>query len=117
MMRRRAPIDDRQEFTVERGWLVRTVHTTKGGTYQHRCSLDAFKAVCRFIEAHADEGVTSGMLWNSLAHVPCTQAAVAMAFLKERGCLAVERRRCFPTSAVFFEDALVEFHALEAQQA
>ncbi len=115
-MRRRTPVDDRQEFTVERGWLVRTVRTTKGGTYQHRCSLDAFKAVCWFIEERAGDGVTSDMLWQNLPDVPCSQAAVAVAFLKERGCLAVEHRRCLPTSDVFFEDAMVEFHAIEAQQ-
>jgi len=111
-MRSRTPVDDRQEFTVQRGWLVRKVQTTKGGTYQHRCSLEAFKAVCWFIEEHAGDGVTSGMLWQSLSDVPCTQSAVAVAFLKERGCLAVERRRFHPTSRAFFEDALVEFYAL-----
>jgi len=111
-MRTRKPVDDRQEFIVQRGRLVRTVHTTRGGTYRHRCSLDAFQAVCRFIEEHAAEGVTCEMIWHGVPEVPCTPAAVAVAFLKERGCLVVEHRRCYPTSQVFFEDALVEFHAL-----
>ena len=52
------------------------------------------------------------MVWESLAGVPCTQASVALAFLKERGCLEVHYRRLFPTSNVFFEDAMIEFLAL-----
>lgn len=112
-IRHRTPVFDRQEFAVERGWLVRTVQGPRG-TYQHRCSLEAYQAVAWFVEDHADEGVTTGMLWQGLPDVPSTQASVAMAFLKERGCLAVRGRRCYPTSRAFFEDAMVEFHALEA---
>jgi hypothetical protein len=33
--------------------------------------------------------------------------------MKERGCLAVRRRRFYPTSRFFFEDAMAELHALE----
>ncbi len=55
------------------------------------------------------------MLWNELDDVPCTQATVALEFLKERGCVEVERRRCWPTSGCLFEDALCEWHALVQQ--
>jgi hypothetical protein len=55
------------------------------------------------------------MLWESLEDVACTQATVALEFLKERGCVEVERRRCFPASNCFFEDALGEWHALAFQ--
>jgi hypothetical protein len=53
------------------------------------------------------------MLWDALPDVPCTQASVALAFMKERGCLAVRYRRLFPTSDAFFADAMLEWHALE----
>jgi hypothetical protein len=53
-------------------------------------------------------------LWDGLPDVPCTQAAVALAFLKERGCIDVRRKRSYPASAILVEDALIEFHALDA---
>ena len=111
-MTRRPPIEGRQAFTVELGYLVRTVTRRAGGTYCHRCSLETYKAVAYFIEENARAGVTSGMLWQELRDVPCTQASVAVAFLKERGCLDVRHRRVFPASSFFVEDALLEFYAL-----
>ena len=111
-MTRRTNIDDRQSFVVEQNHLVRTVAMRDGRTYSHRCSLESYTAVAHYIEEHAAEGVTTTMLWQSLHDVPCTQASVALAFLKERGCLEARYRRLFPTSDVFVEDALIEFHAL-----
>jgi len=35
--------------------------------------------------------------------------------LKERGCVRTEFRRCFPASACLFEDAMIEYHALEVE--
>lgn len=112
-MTRRSPVDERQTFTIERGHLVRTVAKPDGRTYSHRCSLASYKAIAHFIEEHAGQGVTTGMLWEAVPDVPCTQASVAVAFLKERGCLEVRQRRMFPTSRFFFEDAMTEYHALE----
>ena len=112
-MSRRPSIDERQTFAVELGHLVRTVTTHGGGTYSHRCSLKSFKAVAHFIEEHATEGVTTTMLWDGLPDVPCTPVSVAVAFLKDRGCIDVRHRRMFPTSGCFVEDALIEFHALQ----
>jgi len=37
------------------------------------------------------------------------------AFLKDRGCVEVQRRRCRPASECFIEDALCEWHALAYQ--
>jgi hypothetical protein len=112
-MSRRPSIDERQAFAVELGHLVRTVTKHGGGTYSHRCSLESFKAVAHFIEEHAQQGISTNMLWQGLPNVPCTQASVAVAFLKDRGCIDVRHRRMFPTSGCFVEDALVEFHALQ----
>lgn len=113
-MPRRPSIEDRQTFFVEAGHLVRTVETRSGTEYRHRCALDSYREVARFVEEHAEEGVTTGMLWEGLPEVSCTQSAVALAFLKERGCVTVRYRRCYPASTVLFEDAMVEYHALEA---
>ncbi len=68
--------------------------------------------MARFIEVHAADGVTTTRLWDELEDVPCTQATVALEFVKDRGSVDVERRRCYLTSNCFFEDALCEWHAL-----
>ena len=82
--------------------------TQAGRSYLHTCTLESFAEVPRFIEEHVAEGVTMTRLWDKLDNVPCTQTTVAMEFLKDRGCVDVERRRCFPTSNAFFEHALCE---------
>lgn len=111
-MTRRPSIDERQSFAFELGQLVRTVTTRGGHTYCHRCSLASYQAVARFIEENAGQGVTTTMLWEAVPEVPCTQTAVAAAFLKERGCVAIRQRRMLPASNFFYEDALAEWHAL-----
>jgi len=113
-MTRRRSAEDRQTFTACDGFLVRTACRQDGSSYQHRCSLDAYTAVAGYLEEHAAEGVTTNALWDGLPKVPCTQAAIALAFLKERGCVVVRRRRCYPASDFLLEDALIEFYALEA---
>jgi hypothetical protein len=103
------------EFRIERDVLVRAAILSDGRSYQHRCTLESFADVARFIEEHRAEGVTTTDLWEQLDDTPCTQATVALEFLKDRGCVDVERRRCFPTSNCFFEDALCVWHALAFQ--
>jgi len=110
---RRPSIEQRQTFEVEDGVLVRAARLKDGSSYRHRCSLDAYKAVTCYLDEHAAQGVTTNELWERLPDVACTQAAVALAFLKERGCVEVRRRRCYPASGILFEDSLIEFHALE----
>ncbi len=114
-MTRARRADRRYEFRIVDGVLYRTVELPDGRSYPHTCTLESFADVARFIEEHAAEGVTTNMLWDELDDVPCTQATVALEFLKERGCVEVERRRCFPSSNAFFEDALCEWHALAFQ--
>lgn len=110
----RRTIDHRQTFGLEDGWLVRTVVKPDGSLYQHRCSLDSYRAVAHFIDEHGNVGVTTNGLWDVLPDVPCTQAAIALAFLKEQSCVTVRHRRCYPASNFLVEDALLEFHALDA---
>lgn len=109
----RRPIDQRQEFAVEDGHLVRRVQRPDGTSYAHRCGLAAYREVAWFLEAHAEAGVTTGKIWSGLPDVPCSQASVALAFLKERGCVEVRWRRVRPASTFLFEDSMTEFHALE----
>ena len=103
------------EFRIVDVVLYRTVELPDGRSYRHTCSLESFADVARFIDDHGAEGITTNRLWDDLDDVPCTQATVALEFLKERGCVEVERRRCFPASGSFFEDALCEWHALVFQ--
>ena len=94
---------------------MRTVTLPGGRSYQHTCTLESFAEVAWFFEEHRRDGITTGMLWDQLDDVPSTQATVALEFLKERGCVEVERRRCWPASRFVFEDALCEWHALAFQ--
>ena len=110
----RRTIDHRQTFALEDGWLVRTVVKPDGSSYQHRCSQDSYRTVAHYIDEHATDWVTTNGLWDGLPDVPCTQAAIALAFLKERGCVTVRHRRCYPASNFLVEDVLLEFHALDA---
>ena len=114
-MTRTRRADRRYEFRIVDGVLYRTAMLTDGRSYRHTCTFESFADLARFIEEHAAEGVTTTDLWDQLDDTPCTQATVALEFLKERGCVDVERRRCFPTSDCFFEDALCEWHALAFQ--
>ena len=102
-------------FRVSAGHLVRTVELKDGRSYTQRCSLEAYKEVAWCLDEHADPGATTGTLWEALPDVPCTQVSVALDFLKERGCVRIEFRRCFPASGFLFEDAMVEYHALEIE--
>ena len=47
--------------------------------------------------------------WN---RTPSTQTAVAMAFMKERGCVVTRYRRNYAAGRCVFEDAMIEYHAL-----
>ena len=112
-MTHRQPVDQRQSFAFELGHLVRAVRRRDGDTYCHRCSLESYRAVAHFIEENAGQGVTTNMLWEAVPDVPCTQTSVAVASMKERSCLSVRQRRMFPTSDFFFEDAMIELHAMQ----
>jgi len=108
-MNRRHPIE---HFRVDdQGALVRTRVSNDGHRYEHRCSLETLRAV-----AHHFDGRDSGQrTLNQIAgaeRVAWTQAAVALAFLKERG--IVERRgdSNHAASADCYLDAMTEYHAL-----
>ena len=101
-------------FEAERGILVRHVTRPDGRGYVHRATLAVLKEVCWFIEGRATDGATTNELWDALPDYPATQISVALEFLKERGCAETRSRRNYPASGFVFEDAMIEFHALEA---
>ena len=106
------PPDERDEtFTVEDGALVRRVVPRKGQLYEHRCPQNAFEAA-----AHAISELAGGFVLEDVrraAEITWTQAAVVLAFLKERGCVVpVHCRKHAAASGTVFEDAMTEYHAL-----
>ena len=80
--------------------------------YVHRCTRDIFREVAFTIEEKAAAPGSDGTTLEDLVakmDAPFTQVNVALAFLKERGCVEVRRRRTYPASAAMYEDAMVEF--------
>ena len=49
---------------------------------------------------------------SALPELPCTQMSIAMAFLRDRGCVDVQGRRSYGASWCITEDAMTEFHYL-----
>jgi hypothetical protein len=76
--------------------------------YIHRCTRDIFREVAYSIEENAAGGVTLDDIVAAM-DAPSTQVNVALAFMKERGCVEVRRRRSYPASAQLYEDAMIEF--------
>ena len=108
-MNRRNPIE---HFRVDtEGALVRTRVSTKGHRYEHRCSLETLQAVAHHFDGRDSDQRTLNQIAGA-ERVAWTQAAVALAFLKERG--IVERRggANHSASADCSLDAMTEYHAL-----
>jgi hypothetical protein len=76
--------------------------------YLHRCTRDIFREVAFTIEEKAAGGTTLEDLVAAM-DAPFTQVNVALAFMKERGCVEVRRRRAYPASDALYEDAMIEF--------
>jgi hypothetical protein len=109
------PVDERDEnFTVADRALVRRVVPRKGQPYEHRCPQEAFAAI-----AAAAEETAGGFALEDLrraTQLPWTQVAVAVAFLKERGCVVpTHGRKHAAASTSVYEDAMTEYHALHEE--
>ena len=76
--------------------------------YTHRCTRDVFREVAYAIEDHAAGGTTLEQIVDAI-DAPYTQVNVALAFMKERGCVERRHRRTFPASDIVYEDAMIEF--------
>ncbi len=113
-----------ETFAVEDGHLVRKVVPRRGRSYEHRCPLEVYRELIWAAVGLADDGFTVETLVDQVRSRPreahedrepwtsFTNAAVAVAFWKDRGLLEVRRRRHHVDDGYFFEDAMVEFHAL-----
>ncbi len=99
-------------FEVRRGRLVRHVTLANGRGYVQHCTRDVFEQVACLVAERGEAGVTTGELWEALPNLPCTQISIALAFLKERGVVDVDARRCYAASTTLYEDAMTEFHFL-----
>ena len=113
----RGPAKERTEtfFVDDARRLVRSVVPASGDPYQHTCTE----------KSYTDGLYTSdelavpfcGETLAKIAGVPLTQAAVALAFLKERGCVVDAAKRLNKKAdAWVFEDGMVEYHALREKQ-
>jgi hypothetical protein len=76
--------------------------------YMHRCTRDIFREVAYAIEDHAAGGTTLEQIVHA-TNAPYTQVNVALAFMKERGCVEIRHRRTIPASDIVYEDAMIEF--------
>lgn len=100
-----------ETFAVEDGFLVRRVTPRRGEPYEHRCPLEALEEVAYTIDEQ-EQAFTLAEL-QAATELPFTQVAVALAFLKERGCLIpAHGRKHKPASNDVYLDAMTEYHAL-----
>lgn len=96
-----------EEFSVERGFLVRRV-TLQTGSYQRRCPRAALEAAARALAAG------SPFILHSLsrrAGIPVSAAAVATAFLRRCG-LVTGRAHVVAAAGFTVEGAIAAFDAL-----
>lgn len=101
-----------ESFALQVGYLVRRLAPVSGEPYAHRCSPEVYRDVALEVQRAGARGTTLGETVESL-DAPWSQAAVALAFMKERGCVAVQRRRVVACSTFVYEDAMCELRALE----
>lgn len=108
---------DRMEtFSVVDDHLVRSVSPARGKPYEHRCRRASFEEIAHTIDELNDDARTFTIEeLVEITDLPSTQIAVALAFLKERGCVAARWRRNFAAGPGLFEDAMIEFHALHEE--
>ena len=100
-----------ETFRVEDGMLVRAVVPARGQPYEHRCPLASFESAAR--AADRAGGPFTLQTLAAATGLPHTQANVAFAFMKERGCVVpASGRRHKAASGFAFEDAMTEYHAL-----
>jgi len=123
-----------ETFAIEDDHLVRKVVPRRGEPYEHRCPLAAYRELVWAAIDLAADGFTVETLVDRVRNRPrekhddrdlsaCnaqaeswasfTNAAVALAFWKERGIIETRHRRNYVDDGYFFEDAMIEFHFLE----
>ena len=102
-----------ESFRVEGGALIRSVIPKRGAPYEHACTERVYKDAAYAVEQFGARAFT-GEEVRAAIDAPFSQVAVAMAFLKERGCIVPARgRRHVAATDYTYEDALIEYHALK----
>jgi len=110
-----APQQRIETFTVADDHLVRSVVPQRGEPYEHRCPRTSYQDIAYAAELFSNQPADGGFTLEELAaaaNTPSTQTAVALAFMKERGCVVTRYRRTYAASRCLFEDAMIEYHAL-----
>lgn len=107
--------DQRDEsFSIAENILTRHVVPAegRGKRYAHTCDLDVFENVAHAIDELNGASFTFEII-RAATNAPFSQVAVAIAFLKERGCVVPTQRRhhAAATDSVHL-DAMVEWAAL-----
>ena len=100
-----------ERFEVFGGHLVRKVVPARGKPYEHRCPLASFERVAHAIDETGDAGFTLESLVE-VEDLPFTQVAVALAFMKERGCVTTRYRCNYAATDAVHLDAMIEYHVL-----
>jgi hypothetical protein len=96
--------------------LIRAVTPARGTQYQHTCDKDVFESVAHAIDDLNGASFTYEEIRQKI-EAPFTQVAVAVAFLRERGCIApAQRRRSVAATNDVYLDAMIEFHALAEEK-
>ena len=107
---------DRETFAVAGDRLLRRVVPRRGRPYEHVCPREAFERIAHAAEELGGQGFTLPLLVEyerrTGGYVSWTSAAVALAFLRERGILEVRGRRHFAATPAVHLDAMTEFWAL-----
>ncbi len=105
-----------ETFAVEGDRLMRRVRPQRGRPYEHACPRDVFERIAHAAEELGEQGFTLQSLIEherrTGGYVSWTSAAVALAFLRERGILEVHGRRHFAATPAVHLDAMTEFWAL-----
>lgn len=105
-----------ETFNVTENILVRAVTPARGTPYQHTCDKDVFESVAHAIDELNGASFTYEEIRQSI-QAPFTQVAVAVAFLRERGCIVpAQRRRSVAATNDVYLDAMIEFHALAEEK-
>ena len=96
-----------ESFSVLDDHLIRSVVPARGKPYEHRCPKWAYENVAHTAAEFGDKGFTLTDLVEWAA-VNWTQAAVALAFLKERSCVVTRFKRNYAASDDVHLDAMTD---------
>jgi len=101
-----------ETFSIQDGVLFRRVVPRRGEPYEHTCTERVYKDVAYAIEQLGATTFTGEDIRDAI-NAPFTQVAVAIVFLKDRGCIVpAHERRHHAAGDFVYEDALIEYHAL-----